>query len=122
MMGSIWEYERQTLKDRLETHACTAWGERCVGVDVRFRARYAYVDIFDGDLWFMPGPTKDEKEQIRQTSVKMCWLGWTSDMELWDLAFYRYSDSRYQPSIDFDGLGRSAPEACFDCAVQVYLQ
>jgi len=33
-------------------------------------------------------------------------------MELWDLAFHRYSDGRYHPSIDFDGSGRCAPETC----------
>ena len=34
----------------------------------------------------------------------MCRLGWTSDMELWDLAFHKYSDSRYELSIHFDSL------------------
>jgi len=91
-------------------------------VNVRFRGRYAYVEVFDSDPWFMPGSTKDEKKEIRQTPVKMCRLGWTGDMESWDLAFHKYSDGRYQPSIDFDGSGRSAPEACFDCAAQVYLR
>jgi hypothetical protein len=52
----------------------------------------------------------------------MCRLGWTGDMELWDLAFHRYSDGWYQPSIDSDGSGRSAPESCFDCAAQVHLR
>ncbi len=121
-MDSIPEYERQTLKERVETHARTAWSERCTGVNVRFRGRYAYVEVFDNDPWFMPGSTNEEKEEIRQTPVKMCRLGWTGDMESWELAFHRYSDGRYQPSIDFDGSGRSAPEACFDCAAQVYLR
>jgi hypothetical protein len=42
----------------------------------------------------------------------MCRLGWTDDMELWDLAFHKYSD----------GSGRRSPEACCDCAAQVYLR
>jgi hypothetical protein len=32
----------------------------------------------------------------------MCRLGWTGDMESWDLAFHRYSDGRYEPSLHFD--------------------
>ena len=70
----------------------------------------------------MSGSTNEEKEQIRQTPVKMCRLGWTGDMDLWDLAFHRYSDGRYQPSKSIDGSGQSSPEACFDCAAQVYLR
>jgi hypothetical protein len=38
------------------------------------------------------------------------------------LAFHKYSDGRYEPSIHFDGSGRSSPEACLDCAAQVYLR
>jgi hypothetical protein len=121
-MDSVPEYARQALEDRLETHARTAWTERCAGVKVRFRGKYAYVDVFDSDPWIMPGSTNEEKEQILQTPVKMCRLGWTSDMELWDLAFHRYSDGKYVPSLHFDGSGRSSPEACFDCAAQVYLR
>jgi hypothetical protein len=57
------------------------------------------VEVFESDPWFMLGSTKDEKEEIRQTPVKMCRLGWAGDMGSWDLAFHRYSDGRYQPSI-----------------------
>ena len=36
----------------------------------------------------------------------MCRLGWTGDMESWDLAFHRYSDGRYEPSLHFDNSER----------------
>lgn len=121
-MDSVPNEARHALEERLEAHARTAWRERCAGVNVRFRGRYAYVEVFDSDPWFMPGSTKDEKEAIRQTPVKICRLGWTGDVELWDFAFHRYSDGRYQPSITFDGSERSTPESCFDCAAQVYLR
>ena len=121
-MDSIPEYARHALEDRLETHARTAWTERCAGVNVRFRGKYAYVDVFDGDPWLMPGSTTEEKEQIRETSVKMCRLTWTGDMDSWEFAFHKYSDGRYEPSILFDGSPSSSPEACFDCAAQVYLR
>ncbi len=61
-MDSISEYERQALTERLESHARTAWTERCAGVTVRFRGRYAHVEVFDNDPWFMPGSTNDENE------------------------------------------------------------
>ena len=121
-MDSIPEYARQDLEDRLETHARTAWSKRCARVNVRFRGKYAYVEVFDSDPWIMPGSTKEEQEQVRQTPVKMCRLGWTGDMESWELAFHKYSDGQYEPSIHFDGSGISSPEACFDCAAQVYLR
>ena len=121
-MDAIPEYARHALEDRLKTHARTAWTERCAGVDVRFRGKYAYVDVFDSDPWFMPGSTNEEKEQIRQTPVKMCRLTWTGDMEAWELAFHKYSNGRYEPSLPFDGSTSSSPEACFDFAAQVYLR
>jgi hypothetical protein len=121
-MDSIPEHARHTLENRLETHARTAWTERCAGVNVRFREQYAYVEVFDSDPWIMPGSTTDEKEQIRQTPVKMCRLEWTGDMDSWEFAFHKYSDGRYEPSMVFDGSSSNSPEACFDCAAQIYLR
>jgi len=121
-MVSIPEHVRHALEDRLEMHARTAGSERCASVNIRFRGQYAYVDVFDSDPWIMPGSTKEEQEQVRQTPVKMCRLGWTGDMESWEFAFYKYSDGRYEPSMLFDGSSSSSPEACFDCAAQIYLR
>ena len=53
-MNSIPDDVGKALTERLETHARTAWTERCAGVNVRFRGKYAYVDAFDSDPWFMP--------------------------------------------------------------------
>ncbi len=64
-MDSVPEYERQALKERLESHPQTAQSKRCAGVNVRFRGRYAYMVEFDNDPWFMPGSTTNKKEQIR---------------------------------------------------------
>ena len=44
--------------------------------------------------------------------MKMCRLRWTGDMESWELAFHKYSDEQYEPSIHFDGSGIGSPEAC----------
>jgi hypothetical protein len=69
----------------------------------------------------MPDATKEEKERIRETPVKLCRLGWTGDPESWDFAFYKYSNGRYEPSITLDGSFSGTPETCFDTAAQAYL-
>jgi hypothetical protein len=121
-MTPIPELARRMLTDRLETHARTAWDERCARVEVRFRGEYAYIDAFESDPWFSPGATEEEKERIRQTPTKLCRLAWTGDPDSWEFAFYKYSDERYEPSISLDGSFAGPPESCFDTAAQLYLQ
>lgn len=52
---------RQTLTDQLDSHARTAWSERCARVDARFRGEYAYTDAFESNPWFGPNATEEEK-------------------------------------------------------------
>ncbi len=121
-MPAIPERVRKSLTDRLETHARTAWSERCVRVDVRFRGEYAYLDAIESNPWIRPDATEDKVEQIRQTPTKLCRLTWTGDSETWSFAFYKYSNDRYEPSICLDGSFAGSPESCFDTAAQLYLQ
>ena len=121
-MASIPETIRQVLQDRLERHARTAWSERCARVDVRFRGKYAYVDVLETNQWVMPGVSEEAKERIQQTPTKLCRLTWTGDPNSWRFAFYKYSDERYEPSITHDGSLAGSPEACFDTAAQAYLR
>lgn len=121
-MVPIPEPVRRTLTDRLETHARTAWGERCARVDVRFRGNYAYIDAFESDPWIRPDASEEEQERIRQTPTKLCRLAWRSESDSWEFAFYKYSDERYEPSITLDGSFVGSPESCFDTAAQLYLR
>jgi len=121
-MASIPEITRRQLTDRLETHARTAWNERCVRVDTRFRGEYAYVDALQKDPWISPSADEQEAEQIRETPVKLCRLTWTGNADSWEFAFYKYSNEQYEPSICFDGSFAGSPESCFDTAAQLYLQ
>ncbi|WP_435079853.1 hypothetical protein [Halococcus sp. AFM35] len=121
-MVPIPEPVRRTLTDRLETHARTAWSERCARVDVRFRGDYAYIDAFESNPWIRPDASEEEQERIRQTPTKLCRLAWSGDADSWEFAFYKYSDERYEPSITLDGSFVGSPESCFDTAAQLYLQ
>jgi hypothetical protein len=121
-MAPIPALVRRMLTDRLETHARTAWGERCARVDVRFRGKYAYIDAVESDPWIRPDASEGEKERIRQTPTKLCRLTWTGDPDSWEFTFYKYSDERYEPSITLDGSFVGSPESCFDTAAQLYLQ
>jgi len=121
-MASIPEITRRQLTDRLETHARTAWNERCERVDIRFRGEYAYVDALQKDPWISPSADEQEEEQIRETPVKLCRLTWTGNADSWEFAFYKYSNEQYEPSICFDGSFAGSPESCFDTAAQLYLQ
>jgi len=47
---------------------------------------------------------------------------WTGDSDSWEVAFHKYSDERYEPSICLDGSFAGTPESYFDTAAQPYLQ
>lgn len=121
-MEPIPESERRTVQERLESHARTAWSERCARVKVRFHGNSVYVAAIEADPWVMPDASQAEIERIRQTPTKLCRLDWTGNPNSWGFAFYKYSDERYEPSMTLDGSFAGSPETCFDTAAQLYLQ
>jgi hypothetical protein len=42
--------------------------------------------------------------------------------DLWEYAFYKYSDAKYQLSVVASGSFEATPEEAFDCSADVYLQ
>jgi hypothetical protein len=106
----------------LETHARTKWKGRSRGVLVRFRGAYAYVDASAVNAWYMPGTTPEEKAQIDATPTHLCRLGCLGNPDVWEYAFYKYSDDKYEASVVASGSFQATPEDAFDCSAMVYLE
>ncbi|HEX3946913.1 MAG TPA: hypothetical protein VHW47_04375, partial [Acidimicrobiales bacterium] len=73
---------KTSLTQRLNQHARARWSE-FTGVDVRFRANFAYVD----------GRSPDG------TAVKLCRLRYGGSAHTWGFALYRASHDDYEKSL-----------------------
>ncbi|WP_432982608.1 hypothetical protein [Dactylosporangium sp. CA-233914] len=92
------------LRHRLNEHARQRWPQLS-GVQVRFRAGFAYLDAL----------THDNEPQ------PLCRLRFTGVLHTWGFAIYLASRDGYQDSALPSGLPIGSPEEALDCACGLYL-
>ena len=95
---------KDSLTARLNDHARTRWPE-LAGVELRFRANFAYVDGHDAD----------------GAAIKLCRLRYGGSAQLWGFAIYRASHNDYEDSFLPTGTPIGTPEEALDCACGLYL-
>ncbi|MCS4542485.1 MAG: hypothetical protein HY929_09300 [Euryarchaeota archaeon] len=121
--SDIPEDTRRVLKERIERHAVKKWQGRYREISLRFRGKFAYIDVFEPLSKYTKSYVKDKErlKVIEATPTKLCRLRYSGDPDKWEFAFYKYSDGCYElcylPSGSFFG----RPEECFDTAAKVYL-
>lgn len=95
---------KSSLTFTLKDHARARWPQ-LVGVRVRFRAGFAYVDgdLGDGEV------------------LKLCRLRYGGSASRWGFAIYRASHDDYEDSILPNGAFAGSPEQALDCACGLYL-
>ena len=95
---------KSSLSQRLSTRAKQRW-PALAGVDVRFRANFAYVDGLYGN-----GDT-----------IKLCRLRYGGSAHTWGFAIYRASHDDYEDSYLPSGMTAGSAEEALDCACGLYL-
>jgi hypothetical protein len=95
---------RDSLSSRLNHHARARWPQ-LDGINVRFRATFAYID----------GRYPDH------TTLKLCRLRWGGVLHTWGFAIYRASHDDYEDSYLPNGTPAASPEEALDCACGLYL-
>jgi hypothetical protein len=95
---------KTSLTQRLKTHARDRWPD-LAGVEVRFRANFAYID----------GRSPDG------TVVKLCRLRYGGSAHTWGFAVYRASHDDYEDSFLPSGTTTGSAEEALDCACGLYL-
>jgi prepilin-type processing-associated H-X9-DG protein len=95
---------KASLTSRLNSHAHTRWPE-LAGIEVRFRANFAYVDGHYGN-----GDT-----------IKLCRLRYGGSAHTWGFAIYRASHDDYEDSYLPSGMTAGSAEEALDCACGLYL-
>lgn len=88
----------------MKNHARARWPQ-LLGVQVRFRAGFAYIDgdLGDGEI------------------LKLCRLRYGGSATQWGFAIYRASHNDYEDSILPNRTFAGSPEQALDCACGLYL-
>jgi hypothetical protein len=95
---------KTSLTQRLNERARVRWPD-LAGVDVRFRANFAYVD----------------GRYPEGTVVKLCRLRYGGSAHTWGFAIYRASHDDYEDSYLPNGMTAGSAEEALDCACGLYL-
>lgn len=105
---------------RLERHAAAHFAGRYTRLDVRFRGPLCYVDAFtepdepSESLLQVTAETRAQfVERQRATPLHLCRLRYFSP-DRWSLAFYTYSNERYEPCVFRNGTFFGTPEEGLD--------
>ncbi|MBX9681396.1 MAG: hypothetical protein K2X38_21790 [Gemmataceae bacterium] len=112
---------------RLERHAAANFAGLYTRLDVRFRGALCYIDAFtepeepDEEFLRVLGETREAfMERLRANPLHLCRLRYF-DKDRWSLAFFKYSDMKYEPSVFNNGTFFGTPEEGLDVGA-VYLR
>ncbi len=121
------EAVRRRTVERLEKYAAKHYAGKYTRLDIRFRGALCYVDAYvepeapsRRDLK-LTGETREQfLERVRAVPVHLFRLRHFSEDE-WSMAFFTYSNERYEPSIYNSGRWLGTPEEAFE-QLAVYLR
>jgi len=112
-------------RERIERFAAEQYAGKYIRLDIRFRGKFCYIAAFTEPPPYhpIPGfPETEEEYRARLTSTPnpICRLRYHGG-DRWDMAFYKYSDEKYELCVLNTGQFFGTPEEGFDTAAQVYL-
>ena len=124
---TIPETVKARVRQRILDHAEKHYRGRYNRIDVRFRGKFCYIDAYrepyvpdDYDRELFGESREEHIERLRTTPTHLCRLRYFGDDGRWSMAFYTYSQEKYEPCVFDKGTWEGAPEEAFDTAA-VYL-
>ncbi len=124
---TIPETVKVRVRQRILDHAEKHYRGRYNRIDVRFRGKFCYIDAYrepyvpdDYDRELFGESREEHIERLRTTPTHLCRLRYFGDDDRWSMAFYTYSQEKYEPCVFDTGTWEGPPEAAFDTAA-VYL-
>ena len=120
---------KEPITQRILAYAEAHYAGKYNRIDARFRDKFCYIDAyiepyvpeenFNEELY---GCTREERiEFLRTVPTHLCRLRYGGDMDRWTMAFYTYSNEKYEPSVFNNGTFFGTPEEAFETS-SVYLQ
>lgn len=108
------------IRQRILDHAQKHYAGKFTRIDVRFRGAMCYIDAYkepppDSERLakLCRVPLEEYVESFRNTPTRLVRLR-HFDLERWSLAFYTYSNERYEPCVYPDGGWFGTVEQAFD--------
>jgi hypothetical protein len=139
MVRKVWVYDphsggvkipedvRERTHRRILAHAEKNYAGKYTRIDVRFRGALCYIDAYkepyvapDFDPAVFGVSREEYLERQRNFPIHLCRLRYFGDENRWSMAFYTYSNEKYEPSYFDNGTFEGTPEEGFDTAA-VYL-
>jgi hypothetical protein len=114
------ESVRQRTAERIERYAAEHYAGKYTRLDIRFRGALCYIDAYtepqepSKQLLKVTGETSAQfMERVRRVPLHLCRLRYFAE-DRWSMAFYTYSNERYQPSFFRNGTFFGTPEEAFE--------
>lgn len=124
---TIPERLRPVVRARVRRHLEERFAGRYRDLDVRFRGKFCYVDVYqDAEVpedWPPPGygETREQAlERLRETPLHLCRLRYRG-LDAWSLDIYSYSSERYEPSVFGTGEWIGQPEDAVELCASLHL-
>ena len=112
---------KERTRKRILDYAKRHYEGKFIRLDIRFRRQFCYIDAYtepDVPPDFPPSDWLESREEhlerIRNTPLHLCRLRYFGDEEAWSVAFYTYSNMKYEPSFFPSGSMQGTPEEAFD--------
>ena len=119
---------QERTRSRIITYAEKNFSGKFTRIDVRFRGVLCYIDAYTEPYiseGFDPkdfGETREEYiERLRSLPIHLCRLRYFGDEEKWSMAFFTYSNEKYQPSVFNNGSFHGSSEEAFESS-SMYLE
>ena len=119
---------RQRTERRIRAYAERRYAGKFTRLDIRFRGALCYVDAYtepempSRGLLRTLGETRQQYlGRVRNVPLHLCRLRYFGDEEAWSLAFYTYSNERYEPCTFPNSGFYGTPEGAFEVGA-VYLR
>jgi len=115
---------QEEVRRRILEHVKKNYSGKRLRIDIRFRGAMCYIDAYQepslgrGHPTASLGESREEYvERIRNIPIHFCRLR-HFDRDRWSLAFYTYSNERYEPCLFPSGDWFGTPEEGFDVGAQ----
>jgi len=112
---------QERIRKRIEKYATENYERRYTRLDIQFKGVFCYIDAYQepdepsGSLLKITGETREEyRRRLSETPIHLCRLRYFGNEEEWGLAFYTYSNEKYEPCVFASGSFWGTPEEGFN--------
>ena len=118
---------RARTTERIEKYAAQHYAGKYTRLEIRFRGPLCYIDAYiepeepSPRMLEVTGETRQQfLQRLRAAPPHLCRLRYFVE-DRWSMAFFTYSNERYEPSVFANGSSHGTPEEAFELAA-MYLR